>query len=138
MGYMREFNSEDYMVPEFLLQDKWEDTSWHNDACPSFENHDLKLRVWVAEIDPDLREIDEWKQFAVSSLLINGDEATTDQDLFSTDDQQVLKRWLILYETKMYLQDSIDILQTLQEPMENVMDQLVTSLAEIVSTMSSL
>lgn len=34
----------------------FEDTSWHNDMCPSATNEALGIRVWVEHKDPERRE----------------------------------------------------------------------------------
>lgn len=66
--------------PEFPAADmpdipeQWEDSSWHNDACPSFVvmkggegDSNFKLaRVWIAESDPAQREFPESPRFQVS------------------------------------------------------------------------
>ena len=66
--------------PEFAESDmpaipaEWLDSSWHNDACPSFEvmrggegdsNFEF-ARVWIAESDPAQREFPESPRFQVS------------------------------------------------------------------------
>lgn len=57
MTYLTEF-------PEFASSDMptfegFEDSSWHNDTCPSFErplSHGVSIRVWVEHQDPEQRD----------------------------------------------------------------------------------
>jgi hypothetical protein len=63
-NYLRHF-------PEFELSDMptfadFEDTSWYNDSCPSFERklkHGVAIRVWVEHQDPEQRD------FLVKAIL---------------------------------------------------------------------
>jgi hypothetical protein len=45
------------------IPDGFEDISWHNDACPSFQHERLNLRLFVAEKNPDDRECPTWERF---------------------------------------------------------------------------
>lgn len=55
MSYQTEF-------PDFKPADMpaipagFADSSWHNDACPRFENEQLGLTLWVDYLDPAERE----------------------------------------------------------------------------------
>lgn len=77
--------------PEFAESDmpaipaEWLDSSWHNDACPSFEvmrggegdsNYEF-ARVWIAESDPAQREFPESPRFQVS--FENGKRGAQDE-----------------------------------------------------------
>lgn len=62
----------------------WEDSSWHNDVCPSFRvmqggdgdsNYEFS-RVWIAESDPAERELPEMPRFIVS--YENGESDSVD------------------------------------------------------------
>ncbi len=54
----------------------WRDSSWHNDACPSFEfmaagqgdSNYQRAVVWIAESNPAEREFPNSKRFLVSYL----------------------------------------------------------------------
>lgn len=69
MGWKSEFG-EEYDVPT-EISEALPDTSWHNDACPSFgetivgvtDNHDLK--IWVEHPDVDLRDSGSEYRFLV-------------------------------------------------------------------------
>lgn len=73
----------------------WIDSSWHNDACPSFvvmaagdgdTNYEF-ARVWIAESDPAQREFHEVPRFQVS--YENG-ELAVHVGLTTDDWQEVL------------------------------------------------
>lgn len=34
----------------------FEDTSWHNDSCPSLTSDEIGLTIWIDYLDPALRE----------------------------------------------------------------------------------
>ena len=70
-GWLREFGSE-YAVPNEVqaLVDSGviEDTSWHNDACPTFEaynEHGYRLRMGVDCPDAEQREFPDAARFNV-------------------------------------------------------------------------
>jgi hypothetical protein len=45
------------------------DSSWHNDACPSYANEMLGLRIWIDYVDPAKREIEQTgKRFILCSM----------------------------------------------------------------------
>lgn len=50
-GYKREFSDHEFTVPEdlfpVLIEHGFIDQSWHNDACPSFTQEGLLIRIWV-------------------------------------------------------------------------------------------
>ena len=65
----------------------WEDVSWRNDACPSFQafaregETEVRLTVFVDYLDPAERELGGCDRFFV---LLNQDGDT--HDLLNTDD----------------------------------------------------
>lgn len=66
MTYLTEF-------PDFppadmpAIPETFEDTSWHNNACPNFASDKLQLEIWVNYLDPAKREYGEkYPRFAVS------------------------------------------------------------------------
>lgn len=63
------------------LPEGFEDTSWHNDACPSFEAKGV--RVWVDFKNPEDRESDASKRFAIVPLSV---DANDHEPLLTTDD----------------------------------------------------
>lgn len=74
--------------------DGFDDTSWHNDACPSFEKkmgNGLAIRLWVDHPDPQKRDGADFGnlpfRFAID-LMKNGECETT---LVITDDLYALK-----------------------------------------------
>jgi hypothetical protein len=83
--YTAEFHA-DFTVPIEIVRlfelGKLDDTSWHNDVCPSFasaSNNDL--RIWIDHVDPEQREVGG-KRFVVTITHEDGSSA----DLFGTDD----------------------------------------------------
>lgn len=47
----------------------FEDTSWHNDACPSFQHEGLGLHLFIDYADPDDREMGSPFRFRVDQLV---------------------------------------------------------------------
>ncbi|CCD94659.1 hypothetical protein BRAO375_3660053 [Bradyrhizobium sp. ORS 375] len=62
------------------------DSSWRNDACPSFDNAALCLRIWCDHPDPSQREFPSNARFCVSETLPNGES----RDLVCSDDWQLV------------------------------------------------
>lgn len=58
MTYRTEFPSFPEM-PEaaVLLAQGWADTSWHNDACPSFKSPDGTLLIWIEHPEEEKRDV---------------------------------------------------------------------------------
>jgi hypothetical protein len=57
----------------------YEDTSWHNDACPSIEKDfgdDLRIRIWCDYANPENRERPESPRFAVQVYSETDEEGT--------------------------------------------------------------
>lgn len=85
MGFQTEF-------PRFHAADMpalpagFEDTSWHNDACPSIQSKALRLSIYIDYADPKERELGEdTNRFIVLPLDADGCY-TGDQPLVATDD----------------------------------------------------
>lgn len=132
MGYAKEFNHEEYTIPEFLLKNSdWEDVSWHNDMCPRWENYKLMLAVWVNCADPALREFEDCKQYMVCQVLKQGtdDYHLADGDLFSTDDINQLQEWLATYGGLQYAEKAVECLNLAITPFVDVQDELATVIA---------
>lgn len=141
MGYTKEFGHLIYDIPEFLLEDKnWEDVSWHNDICPRFENKTRLLAIWVETINPELREYDDWKQYTVVKLIpySDGKLQLADDTLFTTEDAMKLECWLWLYTTKCNLEHASLALCRMDEPLEELQDNIATLLAQTDEAMASL
>lgn len=49
----------------------WFDTSWHNDACPSYTSPDGVV-IWIDYADPDRREFDGHGRFSITYLDLDG------------------------------------------------------------------
>ena len=64
MSYIDEF-------PDFTMDveipHNWDDTSWHNDACPSFEVG--RVRIWVDHADRELSEFPSSPRFQICTKL---------------------------------------------------------------------
>lgn len=73
--------------PEFLASDlpaipsDWIDSSWHNDASPSWTTPAERLQIFISESDPAARELQSGGRFNVLSLA----DATLDHCLLTTD-----------------------------------------------------
>jgi hypothetical protein len=82
---MRTWSSE---FPDFVLDvivpSDFKDISWHNDVCPSFAAHGLRL--WIDYKDPGMREL-QGQRFMLQREDADG-EAQNDEDglLLATDD----------------------------------------------------
>lgn len=72
MSYKTEFPHYD---DELTLPDGWVDTSWHNDACPSFEKtiNGTLVRLWCDYKDRSLSEIGGLR-FSISMYDEQADE----------------------------------------------------------------
>lgn len=56
-------------LKRLLETDKhWEDTSWHNDTCPSFSNEFVGLRLWVEANDVEQREYDDMSKYSLVTI----------------------------------------------------------------------
>lgn len=63
-NYRRAFPDFDYEIPALVADaEGWEDTSWHNDACPSFTCDVFVL--WCDYADPTRREVQGGKRFTM-------------------------------------------------------------------------
>lgn len=65
MLYRQEFPDFDFEVPA-IVTTEWgfEDVSWHNDTCPSFECDVFVL--WIDYTDAEKREVGDVKQFMMT------------------------------------------------------------------------
>ena len=141
MSYMSQFPEGKYTVPEFLFSNNWVDVSWGNDACPRFENEELRLAVWVDADIQDNREFDDWKKFTVIELIVNKQDGNElgETTLFDTEDANALDEWLTLYESKQSLEDTIAVMNTIdREHLRDIKDELVTTLARMDEAMANL
>lgn len=132
MSYAKEFNHENYNVPEFLLKDPaWVDCSWHNDVAPRWENSVIGLAVWVECINPELREIDNMGQYVVVELIyVSEDENTMhDEDILQTEDAEKLQMFVELYPIKKQLEQTTDLINKLATPFPDLADEIATALA---------
>src|SRR4051812_979550 len=65
----------------------FEDASWKNDACPSFINKNLGLRLWIDYADHAKREHDGGYRF----ILTPEDNDDTLTEVISTDDFSLIE-----------------------------------------------
>jgi len=70
------------------IPEGFEDLSWHNDVCPSFERNGLKL--WVDYLNPNRREL-KGKRFT----LTHGDDAVL---VFATDEWVEMSRQIAVVD----------------------------------------
>lgn len=99
--YSNQFDLDKYpcTIPAFLLKAPWEDTSWGNDACPSFTHNELHLAVYVDFDDPEDREWESGSKFSILHLGPDGDvlqdvpceNFNTEAELVEWLDQQLTK-----------------------------------------------
>ena len=63
----------------------FEDSSWHNDICPSYslyQTGDKHVQIFIDYLDPALREFPDWKRY----LVIAVDSDNTTSPMFRSDD----------------------------------------------------
>jgi hypothetical protein len=92
-----EFHPGEYTVPELLYKgDNWEDVSWHNDACPSFHNPSLGVRVWVESVKPENRGYPEGCRFIVEQVTTCEDFCCLEyvNTLYECDEEESLLLFL--------------------------------------------
>jgi hypothetical protein len=81
--------------PDFVMDLEipvgWEDTSWHNDTCPSFDAGQNRT-VWVNYPKEGDREMPDGKRFAIQ--MRDDEGAYMDQYLLETDDWEELLRMI--------------------------------------------
>jgi hypothetical protein len=82
---MRTYSTE---FPDFVLDvivpSDFTDSSWHNDACPSFAGH--RLRLWIDYKDPSMRE-NNGPRFIIQREDVDGELQNEEDDiLLQTDD----------------------------------------------------
>jgi hypothetical protein len=65
----------------------WAESSWHNDACPSFMARDDKLHIFVDYAYPEARE---WPDIGFRFSVSHIDEAGDIHQLLETDDWQAV------------------------------------------------
>ena len=90
--YKTEFPPEFHAIPEFVTGDpRWIDTSWHNDAAPSFELEapGVHLRLWVHPENPADREM-LVPRFGLF-LVVDPESSADDFGLWAGDDEQTLR-----------------------------------------------
>lgn len=79
MTYATEFPDFDLQV---AVPADWEDVSWHNDVCPSFQTPN-GLRVWIDYADPAEREFDGYPRFVASRYTADMEYI---EDVIATED----------------------------------------------------
>ena len=79
----------------------YEDTSWHNDACPSIEKdygNGVRVRVWCDYVDPEKRQNPEYKRFAIVAYSPTDEDGST---LLSTNNFHKVIERISQYEASM-------------------------------------
>jgi hypothetical protein len=85
MPYQQEFPEYDPATMP-ALPEGWLDTSWRNDACPSYQNEALRLQVWIDFEKPEDRAYgDEIKRFGLYNITEDGC-IEDDTAIIATDD----------------------------------------------------
>ena len=74
----------DYVL-DFRPPVRWEDESWHNNACPSwiYYEGDKAYRLWADYLDEDLRESPMGRRFVICEYDREGDEWL--RDIYATE-----------------------------------------------------
>lgn len=94
--YLNQFDTTNYpiYVPKFLLQAPWEDTSWGNDACPSFFNAYLQVRVFVDFDNPEHRDNPEGTTKYSAEFCDSEMQRLPTAASFDTDNEADLLKWI--------------------------------------------
>ena len=72
----------------------WEDSSWHNDACPNWTSPDGNRRLWCDAKDRNLRESGAAvPRYVVQNL--HGDDADPGEWVFETEFTGHMIWWLL-------------------------------------------
>ncbi len=88
----------DAEIEAWLIANGFEDTTWHNDICPSF-HHDAKgLRLWIYELDLSDREGADSPRFVLCKWSVS-DKAPHESleylnDLGSSEEWAVMRQLL--------------------------------------------
>jgi len=80
----------DVSIPEWLLA--WDDNSWRNDLVARSElelESGIVVTVWVAEENPELREVPDFPRFIVET----SDDINDPIVLYSGDDEELAKKF---------------------------------------------
>lgn len=139
MGYAKEFNHENYTIPEFISKNSdWKDVSWHNETSPRFENEEIGLAVWVDCDNPELREFDDWKRITIVRVVAEdrGCLILADDIYYSTDDDKDAERWIRLFQVKTAVEAAQYHMNQLETPIEDLSDELATARAILEVQMS--
>ena len=94
MSYTTEFPDFDY-IPLLHSFEGWQDVSWHNDICPSFERttpDNFIIKVFFDYKDNKKREVEDDDKYYVA--LYDNDDAFL-KSLFITDEDHELRQFLI-------------------------------------------
>lgn len=87
---VREFP--DYSVADLpSIPEGFEDSSWHNDACPSFTNDALALILYVDFAKPEDRETPKMNRFSLHKLDVEGCMTDADPVVSTEDWNEVLR-----------------------------------------------
>lgn len=97
--YLKEFP--DFGELPFAPPAGWEDTSWHNDGCPSFVLGAFRLCIDYA--DPAAREDAEEMRFSLA--LARNEQDSEDRYLIVTDDEIVIRAALLLITLREEVRD---------------------------------
>ena len=90
MSYTSQFPEFDPSTLPTIPSD-WEDMSWRNDVCPSWQCG--AVRVWIDFADPQLREWGDCERFRITDAEVN-------DLLFATDDWKAALDFVTSYNLK--------------------------------------
>lgn len=79
----------------------YEDTSWHNDVCPSIGRDygdGVRVRVWCDYVDPEKRECPDSKRFAIVAYSPTDEDGTV---MLDTDSLSLVIERIGQYEASM-------------------------------------
>lgn len=59
-----DYSKNELFLIEWLLANGFKDTSWHNDACPSFERGDMRIYLDFEQSLSDVGDFDGWTKYS--------------------------------------------------------------------------
>jgi hypothetical protein len=141
MSYKTEFDLLEIAEAEKLVAMGFEDTSWHNDAAPSFSKDCglfRILRVWIDDADPEKREM-EGARFALCEYSTEMD-AIGDGTLCESDSFAEILAAIASYKPTLNSSEWVaeNIFREVNEAMQNAEEMQGPDLPEYVTLMRAI
>jgi hypothetical protein len=142
-NFTNQFNAAEFTVPACITKNSdWQDVSWGNDVAPRWENREIGIAIWVFQNDVEQREYPEGKRYSVVELIHigrdNAEVGLKDDDIFTTDDEEKLSKFIEYYNIQNHLNGTIHYTNILRTPFPELADELVTALAILDEKIASL